>query len=167
MLKAMAFIFFVTAGAIGGICISERMKLFRDTCRDIRGILEQIAVLIRFREMNVYEISAELKRNNLYAGLGFLQKLPDTYTTGEDFHYIWNTAVRDESCIGKEEQQCLIEFGAVLGTSDINGQLTAIKTAIEKIRIIELHRNEEYANKNKMYRSVGVLFGAMTGIMLM
>ena len=60
----------------------------------------------------------------------------------------------------------LISFGKTFGTSDTEGQLLSAEQASERIYDIEKQRSEEYLKKGKLFRSVGVLFGIMAGIMI-
>ena len=41
-----------------------------------------------------------------------------------------------------------------------------IQSAIETMSSIESRRSEEYLKKGRLYRSIGALFGLMTGIIL-
>ena len=60
----------------------------------------------------------------------------------------------------------LLDFGDLLGTSDIDGQLIGI-SAVKALMLERFQRrSEEYHSKAKLYRSVGVLAGVMVGIMV-
>lgn len=166
MLRVSAFVLFVVCGSLIGFFLSDRLRSVRDSCREIQAMLIQISVLVRYKCMNVYEIFHELKNSDAYPDLVFLDKLPDEYIPGVDFHYIWNESVRGDIQLGAEEKSCLIAFGESFGISDTEGQLMSIEAALESVRSLENRRSEEYLQKSKLFRSVGMLFGAMIGIML-
>lgn len=166
LLKLMGFICFVSAGAVVGITKSTQLKTMRDSCREICEMLIQVSIMIRHRGLDVYEIFNEILSSGGYRCLMFLNKLPDKYRPGENFHEIWRDAVSSDKTIGDEEKQQLLSFGENLGTSDIEGQLMSIESVIELIKQIEQKRNEEYYRKGRLYRSVGLLFGVIAGIMV-
>lgn len=167
MLKIFAFICFVLIGTVCGMKLSDRLKGMRDSCREIHAVLNKIASLISYRALDVYEIVSELKKDKFAHRLHFLEKLPDTYEPGTDFHEIWNNAVAQDKEMAEEERNILTSFGDTLGTSDIEGQLAAIESAIREIQMIEKMRNDDYYRKGKLYRSIGTLIGLMTGIMVL
>ena len=60
----------------------------------------------------------------------------------------------------------MIDFGNFFGTSDIEGQLTSIDSSLERLHEIQKVRCEDYKRKGKLYRSIGMLFGVMAGIIV-
>lgn len=166
MLKVLGAFFLVFAGAVLGASKSEELKVRCTACHEIRELLTQISVLVRYRGLDVYEISRELVTSDRFKQLEFLKKLPSEYKPDIDFRVKWAEAVNSDSCIGADEKKLLCSFGAGLGTSDTQGQLMSIEGTIEALRRIEDKRSEEYSRKGKLYRSLGMLFGVMTGILL-
>lgn len=165
MLKILGAICLVFAGAVYGTSKSEALKINCAICREIRDLLTEISVYIRYRGLNVYEISRELNTSDRFQHLDFIGKLPTEYVPSEDFHALWNRAVDNDSCMGADEKALLRSFGAVLGTSDIDGQLLSVEGALEDLKKTEDKRSEEYRRKGKLYRSLGMLFGVMAGIL--
>lgn len=166
MVKIIGFICVVLCGAGGGAIMSEKLRHLRESSRQIHGMLIQVSVMIRYRALNVYEIVRELHCSGSYPELEFLRELPESYEAGADFTELWAKAVENDNGIGAEEKRLLTAFGAELGTSDIDGQLMTIQSAIESMSGIESRRSEEYRAKGRLYRSIGALFGLMTGIVL-
>lgn len=166
MFKVAAFICFVFAGAVVGTVFSDKLRQSRDYCRKIVSMLSDISVMIRHRALDVYEIVSELRYSGVYENVQFLYKLPEQYKTGENFHELWRTVLSDDLSLNDEERAILLNFGNSFGTSDIEGQLMNISAALEHFKVLELKRSEEYTRKGKMYRSIGLLFGMMAGIMI-
>lgn len=162
----LAFICFVFAGAIIGVKLSDRLRAGRDCCREIHAMLTQICVMIRYRSLDVYEIIRELHTSEVCGNLEFLRNLPDVYEPGTNFHDVWDKAVSEDDLLSGEERSILLSFGSTLGTSDADGQISSAESAIERIRELERIRSEEYSRKGKLYRSVGMLFGTMVGILI-
>ncbi len=166
MIKLLGALCFVFAGAIYGAEKSSSLKNKCTGCREIRSLIVKISILIRYRGLNVYEIVRELKASSDIVNLSFIENLPSEFKAGSDFHKLWCTAVENDISIGKDESKILCKFGNVLGTSDIEGQLLSIESILEELKNIEQIRQDEYRRKGKLYRSLGVLFGVMTGILL-
>ncbi|MCD7810665.1 MAG: stage III sporulation protein AB [Ruminococcus sp.] len=166
MLKILSSICFVLAGMLWGIGKSDMLRRKRDCCAEIQSMLMQISVMIRFRVLTVYEIVGELHASGSFVNLHFLDELPEEYESGTDFHELWAAAVSGDRLIPDEEKKILLSFGADLGTSDIEGQTASIEASLENLRELQKRRNEDYQRKGKLYRSVGMLFGTMAGIMV-
>lgn len=166
MIKILGALCFVFAGAIYGAEKSASLKNKCTCCQEIRSLIVKISVMIRYRGLNVYEIVRELKESSDIHMLQFIEKLPSEFIAGSDFHNLWCTAVESEISMGEDESKILCKFGNALGTSDIEGQLLSIESVLEELKSIEQMRQDEYRRKGKLYRSLGMLFGVMTGILL-
>lgn len=166
LFRIISAVLFAFAGATAGISFSERLKLNRDFCRNIHEILLDTAMIIRCRADDVYSISAELKRNNQFRGFTFLQAIPEKYNPEENFREIWINAVKSQKNLPDDAKSLLCDFGTVLGQSDIEGQLDSMEALTENAVILEKKHSEIYAQKGRLYRSVGMLFGIMIGIII-
>ncbi|MDE6091821.1 MAG: stage III sporulation protein AB [Ruminococcus sp.] len=164
--RIVAAILFSVAGGIAGISFSERLKMELEMCRSIRDMFIHSAMLIRCRAIDVYSLGSELKRNGQLFRLTFLQKIPECYTQGDNFHEIWKNAVNSQKNLPSDEKKILCDFGEVLGRSDIEGQIVSINALEEMAVTLEKKRSESYSQKGKLYRSVGMLFGVMVGILV-
>lgn len=165
LLRLTASLMFVAAGGLAGAHFSYKLSKRREVCREIDCLLRSCEVLIRCNAMNVYDIFSRLRNNAELSSLEFLRELPLTYTEGGNFHIQWQRAL-DSQAFPDEEKQLLEEFGGVLGTSDIQGQKAAIESLSERVRGLEKRRSELCLQKCRLYRSIGVLFGVMAGILV-
>lgn len=126
----------------------------------------QISVMIRYRALDVYEIITALQEIPACVSLQFLKKLPSCYDPSQDFHQLWSEAVSSDRMLGAEEKRILLDFGGTFGMSDIDGQLTSLESASASMQETEHLRNDDYTKKGRLYRSVGMLFGIMAGILV-
>lgn len=166
LFRIMAGIMFSVAGSVAGISFSERLKAELELCHNIREMLLTSAVIIRCRADDVYTISAELKQDKSLEKLTFLQEIPEKYTPDRNFREIWKNAVNSQKNLPEDAKRILHDFGATLGQSDIEGQLVAMDALNENAVILEKKYSEIYAQKGKLYRSIGILLGLMTGILI-
>ena len=165
LLRLTAALMFVSAGGMIGMHFSYKLKLRREVCREIEYLLRCCEIYIRCNAMNVYEITGHLCRDPELSHLDFISRLPEEFSEGINFHDEWRRALASQE-MPQEERQILAEFGDILGTSDISGQLSSIASLSERIRQLEAQRREICLKKSRMYRSIGVLFGVMVGILV-
>lgn len=157
---------FTIAGGTAGIYFSERIKSDLDFCRNIHEMFMNTAVIIRCSADDVYMISAELKNNKKFQRLIFLQAIPEKYNPEDNFREIWTDSVKSQKNLPDDVKGLLCDFGNVLGQSDIEGQLASMETLTEKACVLEKKHYDIYVQKSRLYKSVGVLFGIMTGILI-
>jgi len=166
LFRIISAIMFSVAGGVAGISFSERLKNELELCRNIREMLLTSAVIIRCRADDVYTIGSELKHDKSLEKLTFLQKVPENYNPERSFREIWTDAVNSQKNLPEDVKRILLEFGATLGQSDIEGQLVSIGALGESAEILEKKYSEMYSQKGRLYRSVGMLFGVMVGILI-
>lgn len=166
IIRIIAAIMFAAAGAVGGFSRAERLKNDLEICRETGKMLRISAILIRFQGLDVYELSGHLQASSELCELTFLNKLPDRFSEGENFHDQWKSAVLSQENIPADEQRILLGFGNRIGTSDIQGQLTSISGFENDLEALEKRRREDFLRKGRLYRSTGTLFGIMAGILV-
>ena len=163
LFRLIAALIFTSAGCVAGAAFSLRLREKCLICNWIGDILRKTSIYIRYTGLDVYEIVEKLKME--LPEIEFIGKLPCRFEEGQNFHSLWQKALDDEE-LPKEEYLLLSEFGNILGTSDIEGQLAAIASLTERAEQLRKTRSESYLRKGKMYRSVGVLAGVMVGILV-
>lgn len=164
LVRIIAAIIFTSAGCAAGAAYSLRLREKCSISTVISDILRKTSVYIRYSALDVYEIVAKLKTD--CPDNSFISRLPDSYIEGQNFHQLWQKALEVEE-LPEEERLLLSEFGSILGTSDIEGQLSAIASLSERAEQLRSERSENYIRKGRMYRSVGVLAGVMVGILVL
>ena len=164
--RIISAIMFTIAGTVTGIYFSERLKSDLDFCRNIREMFMNTAVIIRCSAVDVYSIGSELRKNKKFQRMDFLKTIPEKYSPFNNFREVWINAVKSQKNLPDDVQGLLCDFGYVLGQSDIEGQLASIATLTEKADILEKNYSDIYNQKGKLYRSIGILFGIMTGILI-
>lgn len=165
-LRIVSAVIFSVAGGFAGISFSEHLKSNLELCHKIQEMFLNSKIIIRCRADDVYAIATEFKNNKSFEKLTFLNELPEKYSPEEDFHEMWSSAVESQKSIPDDIKKILFDFGAVLGQSDIEGQLASIDAISENAEVLEKKYSEMYSQKGKLYRSVGLLFGVMIGILI-
>lgn len=136
----------------------ERLNLFR-------RMTDETATLIRYRSLTVREIFLMLKENRTYSDLLFLQN-SDFSDKSRPVGEIWQESIDSDFTLSSEEKKLLIQLGRQLGTTDTQGQLSVISVFNESLDTMIEKQSEKYAVKGKLCRSMGILAGAMAGILI-
>lgn len=163
--RLLAAIMFTLAGGCAGIAFSQQLRHRQEVCVEIGSLLSDTAVCIRSVGMNVYDIAAKLRSEPAYKELSFLGLLPVSFSEGEIFREAWQNALNSQE-FPEEEHSILAELGNMLGRTDAEGQLAGLDVLEERIRCLESERRSVFIEKGRMYRSAGVLFGVMAGILV-
>lgn len=81
----------------------------------------------------------------------------------------WEKAVREnikKTSLNREDEEVLVAFGKILGSSDLEGQVKNIRLTLGQLKIQE-EKAEDSRHKNEnMYRSLGILGGIAVVIVL-
>lgn len=165
VVKLIAAVLFTVCGAFAGIVYSEKLKTRTEVCAEIKRVLHICETNIRCRAEDVYGIVRRLRAEKLRY-MGFLSRIPDTYAPESDFRRDWLNALEAERALPAEEKRLLSELGSVLGRGDISSQLEEVSALLVLTGDLALRRREEYAGKGRLYRTIGLLTGIMTGIIV-
>lgn len=165
--RVVAALLFTAVGAIIGFSLTDRLRRAKKSCNAVEHLLRRTIFIIGTRREDVYGLCRNIKNDENLKCLSFLQKLPDEYRTGEDFHIMWRTALDDENYIGGEEKEILYRFGEILGRSDSASQIAQINGFIRELEQLSALRRQELLKKGMLYRGAGLLFGIMAGILVL
>ena len=166
MIRFIGAVLIFLAASSFGIYLSDNIKRKRERLETEVKILKEIALMIRWNSLTLHEIAEELFNNKSFSEFELIKNLNVNCSKIRSFPETWEKSVLSVKNICNEEKKLLFEVGAVLGTTDKEGQLSAIElfsTRLEKMAEIE---GEKYKIKGKMYRSLGVTAGAMIGIII-
>ena len=130
------------------------------------SMLDEMAVLIRFRAARTYELISEISKQDYFKGFIFLDILNDYIEDDTDINESWRNAAGLTIFLNESDKNILLCIGEQLGGTDIEGQLSMLnlnKTLAE--RNLSDAQNE-YKIKGKMIKSVWGLCGIAAGIMI-
>ncbi len=157
--KSLGAIMLILSGGLWGISQSEKLKNKVRFCDEAAAMFRKTAIMVRFNNYEVLEIVRILREECV--DLIFLKNID--IESCMDFHCCWREAIEKTVPEG-EERDLLIRFGCGLGTTDIEGQLQLIAASEAEIGELRKARYENYMKHGRVYRTVGMLFGLMTGI---
>lgn len=166
LFKLVGVMLLVTASSYIGINMSQTLKERVIRIELIKRMLDEISTLIRHRALTVSEIVDELNKSTVYKELDFINFAKNDITERIPFSNVWEKSIIRDKKLFQEERKELISLGYSLGTSDIDGQLSALSIIKNKFDIIAEKSNFEYTKKGKLYRTLGVLCGVFISILL-
>jgi stage III sporulation protein AB len=82
----------------------------------------------------------------------------------------WGQAVDQCICrtaLNKEDEEILLAFGRMLGSTDLDGQIKNIRLTIGQLKLQEDKAEESRRKNENMYKSLGVLGGIAVVIVLL
>lgn len=166
-MKLLGIIIAVIISALTGNYYAVRLGRRLELLKKLEYMLEKMEILIRCRSATVYEMIRELSRDKRLEELEFLKYI-DVGGENITFHEMWERGVNDfrSACLKSEDIDLLINIGAELGTSDTQGQLESLAMSRASLSLMIKESQEEYAKKASLYRSMGVLAGALVAVLL-
>ena len=166
MIRIIGAALVFTAFSVLGVSISSGMKAKEKRLYLCIKMTEDISDMIRWNALTVSDIARQLHMGKCYEKLGFTGILSNELEIGISFPSAWNKAISETDILDKDEKMKLYELGGVLGSRDVEGQLSSIGLIRGELQRMYDEQREKYRTKGKLYRTIGVTVGAMAGIML-
>lgn len=165
MLKFAGIVVIILSASFAGCYFSSALKNRLVMLKKLDYMLEEIILLLRYRSATVYEIAETLAADGRFSEFEFLKSVSEG---DKPFREGWREAVF--ACnipdMKKSDIELIADIGGRLGSSDLEGQLGTVMLQREELRSAIRSAEEDCAKKAKLYRSLGVLFGAFVSIML-
>jgi stage III sporulation protein AB len=136
--------------------------------REVRYLLDEVTMLIRFKGATVREIIDTLSEDSRLTDLTFIKTVSEKYVDGVSFSDCWALSVSDFKAGGLTAADCkLIEnIGRNLGTTDTEGQIASLALYQNEAQTAYKTAEAEAAKKAKLYTSLGILAGAFLIVFL-
>lgn len=159
LLKLCGAALLTLSGLLGGCWYARRLGIRRDFLRSFIAFLDALATLLRYRAEDIY---------TSVNSSGELFHFPPE-ARSQPFPQAWESQISPfpaRYALSRQDFTLLREFGAELGATDIQGQLSHIalyRTLFEKQLAAA---NEDIKSKAKLYRTLGLFTGASAALMM-
>ncbi|HOQ07528.1 MAG TPA: stage III sporulation protein SpoIIIAB [Clostridiales bacterium] len=138
--------------------------------RSLQNLLQMFENHITYLSDVLVEAFDRISRSGVETGIFFrtaAELLKDG--TAANASEAWEMAVRN--CIGltalnKEDEQILLSFGKMLGSTDLEGQIKNIRLTLGQLAVQEEKAEENRKKNESMYKSLGILGGMALVIIL-
>ncbi|MGN0666346.1 MAG: stage III sporulation protein AB [Huintestinicola sp.] len=139
--------------------------------KQLRMMLENIRLMIRYESVPLDEIFRRLSENESYDRLLFIapaaEMLQGVPYAGTSFSSQWEDIVNKHcGSFTREDTDIICSLGTVLGTTDTEGQLSALSLAVEMTDTLISDASEQYRAKGRLYRSLGAIAGALIAVII-
>lgn len=156
----------VLFAAAVGLYFSKRLKEREKQLSAALLFVKELSVQIRYTNSKIYSILNSAAYSGTYSDLFFIKDCA-ALKENEDFHPVWDKGVKKQFFLHERDRELLAALGERLGETDCDGQIAFLEMTEEMLKKQCDEAHEEYMQKSKMYRSVGLLCGLALGIMVL
>jgi stage III sporulation protein AB len=172
MLKLIGSIMVITSSSILGYLVSKEYSKRPSQLRELQVLMQVFENEISFLSSvlgnafeKVYKTGKSEVREFFYQTIKNLEN-----NSGYGACKAWEKAVMDNikrTSLNKEDEEILLQFGRILGSTDKDGQISNIRHLMSQLKLQE-QKAEEMRKKNEtMYRKLGLLGGIAIVIVLL
>lgn len=171
LIKLIGGIIVISASSFLGFIFSRDCSKRPQELRALQALLQMLENEISFLS-NVLTESFERIYKNSKSEISCFFNSTVTYLHQDDSlsaSQAWEMAVRDnmgKTALNKEDENVLISFGRLLGSSDLDGQVKNIRLTINQLKLQEQKAEEARRKSESMYKSLGILGGLAVVIIL-
>jgi stage III sporulation protein AB len=171
MLKFTGAVLILATAALFGFMQAQHFARRPKQIRQMIGALQRMETEIVYALTPLPEAMLSLSKQ-LQAPLSALFRLTSERLKAADgvsTREIWQQTVREVwrgSSMKKPEQEIVLQLGSILGLTDRADQIKHIRLAVSQLQTEEQESREEQKRYEKMWKSLGVLIGALIVILM-
>ncbi|MCI8554471.1 MAG: hypothetical protein HFJ80_05945 [Clostridiales bacterium] len=170
MLKMIGLLLVTAAGAGAGIGASIALRRRAAALEDAACLLRWLATRIRYSAASVGELLWEASQEREFSSLLFLQPAARGIREGQDPVTAWSQALEKLGKAGglsRSDRELLDRFGAGLGKTDIEGQLSHCELYGDLLAEHLGQARDEVRAKGRLYTTLGVIGGAAFALLML
>lgn len=158
-IRIIIFLFIFLTCSIIGILISKKYVYRVDELKDIKNALNIFETKIKYTYEPIPEVFESIS-GMFEENISQLFKNSVKHMKVKSASEAWECALKDTNLnINEEDKEIVKGLGKLLGTTDIDGQISQIELTNSFINTqIELAEKEKEKNE-KLYRTLGMVFG--------
>ena len=141
-----------------------------DKVRRIEGLiamLEEMASRLSHLRPTMLGLFTWLAARERFTELGIAQVCRQKLQSGEAFSTSWRASIECKSnSLDRDLAEILSPLGEVLGSTDLDSQLSVISCACRLLKVNLEKAREEQRKKSGMFRTMGVLCGIAIAILM-
>ncbi len=148
-----------------GMSLHSRLKKRRDFLHEMLVFISLIKIEFEFMSLTVLQVLRKIQSTGSCRNLDFINDCIKSINAGDDFSSAWHNAVSlSRLPMKKEEREKLADFGNLVGTSDIKGQLSLLSLFYESFLAYGKKADEDFEKYGKLCITVSIIVG--TGIFI-
>lgn len=160
MVKCFGLLFIVSACFLTGVYFSLRLKFRFEFLSSFRGFMSNLETNIRYDSRDIFEL-IKASAPDYISGIFGDER-------GELSSY-WKNTIKNippRYSLKNEDLSLFTEFGRMLGTTDIEGQLNHISLYKELIETNIDNSKKELNSKSRLYKLLGLFAGIAAALLL-
>ena len=163
-MKLLGCMLLMGACSLCGFAASEQLAKRTERLNLLLRLVNDMMNLLRYTLPTVDDMILMLAVQPCYAALTFLRSVADTQSQTA-FAERWAQVILQQFK-PSEERNLLLQIGQTLGSTDLDGQLSALTLCKEQLGNLLRHAEEKKQSHASMYRSMGLLTGLFLVILL-
>lgn len=167
MIKYIGLLFIFITSVLIGFSLTEQLNNRIIILKSIKAMLQQFKIDITYQMPTVRELFSKNGDNIISELTNKISKnLQNGFTPKESVE----KGVDSSACISslsKEERYFLIEIFSELGTSDVDGQISLLENAVERIDFYIENSIEDKRKNSKVYLTASIYTGIALVIILL
>lgn len=165
-MKWIGILLLFLASSGTGLYASQSLRNDVKRTENLITLTEECSAYIRYQQTELHELIDILSTNPTYQGFHFLREISENQNPYCTPSTIWSEAVQNDTAIPVKTREILESLGHILGTTDVNGQLSALELHRTQLQQTLSDYRERYQKQGKLYQSLGILTGCMLGVLL-
>ena len=163
-MKWIGLIFLILCGAMAGMACSGKLRMKLERTEKLCSFLREMGVLMQYQMSTLGELLDTFSSRSVYQEFQFLSQTA-VHMQQTPFVQAWSEQVQAEKHLPSEVKEVLLELGEDLGTTDLEGQLSALSQAHIQLQRFQDTYRVTYQKKGKLYRSLGLLAGLLLAVL--
>ena len=164
-MKWIGLIFLILCGAMAGMACSGKLRMKLERTEKLCSFLREMGVLMQYQMSTLGELLDTFSNRSVYQEFQFLSQTAAHMQQQTPFVQAWSEQVQAEKHLPSEVKEVLLELGEELGTTDLEGQLSALSQAHIQLQRFQDTYRVTYQKKGKLYHSLGLLAGLLLAVL--
>ena len=163
-MKYAGLILILCASTLTGCLASAGLKQETARIRIMRQFLNTVCTELERTLPFIPDLLRDLAEQDAFSSLQFLH---ESAADADSFPDCWQRAIQKDEALTDAERQILSTVGQTLGSTTLNGQLSALALCQEQFRKLELEAEQTAQQRGALYRRFGVLAGCFVAIIFL
>ena len=164
-MKWIGLIFLILCGVMAGMACSGKLRMKLERTEKLCSFLREMGVLMQDQKSTHGELLDTFSNRSVYQEFQFLSQTAVHMQQQTPVVQAWSEQVQAEKHLPSEVKEVLLELGEELGTTDLEGQLSALSQAHIQLQRFQDTYRVTYQKKGKLYRSLGLLAGLLLAVL--
>lgn len=171
VLKLIGSICLLFAGTVFGFYRAAEYAKRPQQIRQLIGMLQRLETEVSYGLTPLPEALRAVSRQGAEPLAGLLRSAAEQLAAkdGRSMREIWQESVKQSwgsTSLKSNEQEIMLDLGLTLGISESLDQVKHLRLAVSQLQVVEAAALDEQRRYERMWRSLGVLVGALAVILM-